>query len=354
MAPVFNYAFPSGTNVFVPGFSGSDTSRLIVDYSRNPKDFPVNFLATIHSVDVPQGYFAKLDPLAQARLTSSPQHYSFADGSQRPIQVDNVQSFSFISYFAQRYCRTQPIGYLALQNAAWDLDASTINVLANQMMTVRTNAFYGEVTNSANYLSTHTNNATSLGGGFWSAGTTTNRYIQKTLMAAAQQIVLDTAQVVGIKDLTLVVGPTVATAMAASGEIADMVSHAYQDARQFLEFKAWSEQTALWGLPPMLYGIKVVVDESVENAVQIGATNNPTFLAGSDAAYLMTKRDALNSVAGSGSFSSFGFFIPKGQEMVVERFDDPLNCRVIHSLSDYWQIQMVAPESAYLITNTLS
>lgn len=353
LAP-FQYNFTSPTNVFVPGFSAGDTTRLIVDYSRNPKDFPVNFLASIFNVDLPQGYYAKLDPAAQARLTSSPQHYSWADGQQRPIQVDNEQGFTFESYFAQRYARTQPIGYLTLQNASWDLDATTINVLANQMMTVRTNAFYNLVTNAANYLSTNTASATSLGGGFWGSATVTNRYIQKSLLTAVQQIVLNTVQAVKLSDMTLVIGPTVATAMAASGEIADMMSHSYTVSKEFLEFKVWAEQTSLWGLPPTLYGIKVVVDESVENNTQIGAGNNNAFFAGTDAAYLMVKRDALNSVAGKGSFSTYGFFIPKGNEMVVERLDDSLNQRVVHSVTDYWDVQQVAPETAYLITATLS
>ena len=344
-------SFPTYSNSFVPAYDQS--AKLVVGYSRNWKEFPVNRLCTISPVDKPTGYYLRLKPEALGRNINSPYSYAWPDGQPCPIQVENAQDFDFVQYYTQRYAKTFPVGYNTEANAVWDIVKSQSDVLANQMMTMRAMQFYSVLGTSGNYTSSNTDTATNLGGGFWSAGTSTNRYIQKTLMAASRAIIKNTMNGVKLQDLVLVIGPTIADAMARSAEIADYVAQS-PDASKFLEFDVWNQQNRLWGLPSSLYGIQLCVDETVEEVAKIGGTSSKSFVQGDANAFLITKQGALSGQAGGSAFSSIHMFTKSDEEMALDVIDDPLNKRRVIRLVDTWQFKLVAQESAYLITNILS
>lgn len=346
-------SFASWTNTFVPTFAGGATSKLIVEFSRNPKDFAVNALTTQVPVDKPIGYFLKIKPEAQARIINSPQSYVWPDGQPCPIQQENESDFQFVKYFAQRYAQTDFIGYRTAELADWDVEAQKARNLANRIMLMRTVKFYDLVQDSTLYDSSHVATATALGGGQWSAATSANRYIMNSLLAAAQIIVKDTVNAVGLKDLVLIVGPAVARKMAASAEIADYLAQSVP-AEKFLTFENWQGQNKLYGLPPELYGMKIMVDETVKDTARIGATSNKAFAPGDTSAYIITKPGSLSGPSGGIGFSSVASFISKEWEMRTETIDVPIDARKILRVADEWDMQLIAPETAFLITSTVA
>ena len=339
-------AQPSYTNVFVPEV----TKQLVVDYSRNPKDFLVNMLATTTPVDKPIGYYLSISPDAQARSGGGRQSRLFADGAARPIQTDNKSEHEYIKYFCQRTAYTDPIGYQTAKNATWDIKAQISRTLANKAMLDRAIEFYNILSTSGNYLSGHIDTATNWGGGQWSGATASNRYIQRSLMSAARRIIKSTVNGgVTLSDLFLVVSPTVADIMARSGEIADYIKESTA-APQYIEFKLWAEQNALYGLPQVLYGVKVVVDETIKDPVKSGETSAKAFLPGDTSAFLITKKGGVKSSEIGTEFSSVHFFVEKEWEMRTEEFDEPITARTIQSVTDSWEAQMVAKAATVCFT----
>lgn len=339
---------PSYTNVFVPKV----TENLIVDYSRNWKDFPVNMLATTTPVDQPIGYFQRISPDSQARDGALETNIWYP-GSPRPVQTNNQHEFDFVKFFCQPYSKTAVVPYAVQKNASYDVEAKYARDLANKLMLQRARKFYSVLSDSNNHLSGHVDTAANWGGaGTWSTSSTTNRYIQKSLMAVARKIVKDSVNSgVKLSDLFLVIGPEMADLMARSPEISDYIKGAGQAAAPYLEFKLWAEQNALYGLPQVLYGMKVVVDETVSDTAKIGETSNKTFLPGTSSAYVITKKNWQNESPIATQFSSIHFFVDKNDEMKTEVFDEPMNRRQIVALTDSWECQLVSRETSAVITS---
>lgn len=337
---------PTYTNVFVPAV----TEQLIVDYSRNPKDFLVNMLAATIPVDKPIGLWPRFVPDSQAR-SGSLEARAWVDGQARPIQLDNMHELEFTKYFTQRYDYNQPLGYKLIENAFYDVEAKVARDLANKAMLARAVKFYSVLADSNNHLPNHIQTATSWGGGVWSTSTTSQRYIQKGLMAAVRQVIKDSVNSgIGLSDLFLVLSPAAADTVARAPEIADYIKESTA-AAEYLEFKTWAEQNRLYGLPQTLYGIKVVVDETVKDAVKLGETSNKQFLPGDSTAYLIVKKGGVKGSAIGTAFGSVTFFIDKGDEMKTEVNDFPVDRRKLVSVSDSWDCQVTGKEVSCVITS---
>jgi hypothetical protein len=343
----------SYNNVYVPGFSGETTAKLIVDFSRNPKDFPVNAIAGTITVKTPSGYFLHLKPEAQGRIINSPQSYEWADGAPCPIQVENGQDFEFIKYFTKRVVRSFPLGYMTAEFAAWDIEAAQARILANQIMTMRANAAYVTLQASGSYLTGHVDTATNWGGGLWGSATSTNRYIQKTINRMRQQISKATFDTVKASDFILVMSPVVADATARTAEIADYMSNSVT-AKDFLTYEVWQSQTQNYGLPPSLYGVKLLVDSSVKSTNLLGGTDAKAFLPGDNSVYMVAKPGSLSTPAGGESFGALTFFVNSNWEMRTETIDQPIDARKVLRVTDMWDVQMTAKEAAASATAVLS
>lgn len=350
-------SLPSSTNGWIPGFNAGMTEKLVVDYARDWKKCPALLLAGVTTSDLPQGYFVRINPEAQARLLDDPQAYLWPDNTPFPIQEDNRRAHEFVNWDAKRYTYAAWVGDLEAEYTSWDVEAQVLNDLGNQAALNRAKLFYGKVSDSGNYSVNGTNHydtATNLGGGVWSAGTSANRYIQKTLAAVCKQIEKSSVNgILPMDDLFLVVGPDVADGMARSQEIADGVFRT-TDYAKYLEFDLWTNQWNRYGLPPKLYGFTLVVDPWVKETAKIGATRAKSFVAGDNAAYVMVKPGALKSASGGKAFGSWEFFAPKGKEMVTEVIDWPIDKRKLVRVNDFLDIQPVAKECSYLVTAVLS
>lgn len=346
-------AFPSYSNVFVPGYSSELSTRLAVEYTRNWKDFPINMLSTKTTIPTPSYLYKRINPAAQGRILSNPQAYEFADGQERPIDAESRADFDYVQVNATRYSFAHYVGDLEAEFSADDEVQRAINILGNKAMTSMADAWYTALTTSGNHISTHIDTATNFGGGAWSAATSSNRYIQKTLMAVRQLIRKDTMNGVSAEDMILLISPAVADGMARSQEISDGLFRT-TDYKDHMQFKLFRDQWATWGLPPVLYGFTVIVDDMVKETARPLATSSKSFLSGTTSAFVISKPNALKGVNGNASFSSMHLFEPANHPLKVEVFDQPMHRRKLITAETFFSANVVSREGSAVITSAVS
>lgn len=364
MALPFTTSFPGPGNVYVPTVGGKVTqANLIISYARDPKKFAVNKLAMRTPTSTLSGLFPKLTPDALARIVRNRNAAQWADGQERPKGTHNQQDFKFIPYTCNRIADSNYVGTQTSQQAAWDIDATQTQLLAHLMMTRRADSFYSVALDTTNHIASHVvtaavasafNGAT---GGFWSAGTVTNKIVQRSLMYMANQIRLSTLDAVGYRDLSIVIPPEVAITLGTSAEITDQFARSqFALAATRLDSE---EQNSEWGIPPRLYGMKVVIDGTLKTtSPRLSEPGTFVDIMGStyNTALIMAQPGDLPGNVGqvNSSFSSVHMFVYNGEEMVTETKADTWNKRLEISIHETYSFLMVAPETAGLITNLFS
>ena len=82
------YAYPSGFNTFVPSFEAS--GHLVVAFSREPKDFPLNQWISLTPVKKSVGYFLRITPEVAARVINTDlREFIWSDGDDSPDGIIN-------------------------------------------------------------------------------------------------------------------------------------------------------------------------------------------------------------------------------------------------------------------------
>jgi hypothetical protein len=342
------FSFPSGNNTYVPVFDAS--GKLIVEYSRNPKDFALNEYVTIRPVKKSEGLYLKIRSRQAARVlsaTGAPGQFIWNDGNDADRGEWNKEAFQYANYVTVRQNFPFSLGYKSVDQADWGVVAMQAAVVAQQAMTERTLFTLGVATTTGNYNSGQTDTAANWGGGFLNAGTPTNPIFKIALRKMAQKINKATLAVVKPKDLIFVVDPVTAAAIAEGQEV-----HTYlKENPVALEVLKGDGQFIQWGLPSQMYGYKIVVEDTVVNAVHEGVTDSLSY-ALSNKAFMVARPGSLVSPSGGANFSSLQMFMY--EEMTVEQKDDPDNRRINGRVVEDYDVRMAAPDSACLCTNTLS
>lgn len=333
----------------IPALNG----QILIDYSRKVGDFAVNEIVHLIPVDKEIDYYAKFDPSAQSR-TLDRNLRLWKDGQPRPISDSGKQSHDFVKYATERQNETLPFGNNLTAQSEWDVIKQHSNVLAVRGMTMRTIDVYTILSTSGNYLSGHTDTATNLAGGKLDVATSANNYIQKAFNGAANQIHKATHGVVGKESLTAIMSPTVAYKLAQTAEVREVYIQS-QFADGMLQGNAqWSTN---YGLPPKLYGINILVDPTIEvtSKPNLAGTTTKDYVDFLDEIAIVAKKGDLVATSDfATTFATIGLFVYKPEEMLLEVLDDPLNKRKLVSYTDNYDTQMIAPQTAYLITDVLT
>lgn len=342
--------YPSGTNVFVPSHEASGS--LIIGYSRNPKKFKINKYMKMVPVKKDVGYYLVITAEEAARVINAGLNdFVWSDGQEAPMGNDNLESFQFTKFATVRYAFPFNLGHKAIEQADWKILSVHAGFAAQKAMTARTINFWQTLNTAGNWAG-NTNTATSLGGGQWDAATTTNLYIKKALNQVCENILQATIGVVQREDLVLVINPHTARLMAESDEI-----HQYIKNTPFVfkELVGGTDQNPddLWGLPPSLYGLKVVVEDAVKVTSKKGAATKTTgYCCPAQTAVVMARPGSLMGMEGIPEFSTIqGFFY---EEFTVEQMDDVNNRRTVGRVVEDYTPALVAPASGYLITSATS
>lgn len=346
--------FPSSTNVFLP--SHEATGNLMVGYSRNISKFALNQYMQIVPVNKAVGAYLVWTSREAARiLTSDDRAHFWPDGQDAPHGRDELESFRYETYRTERYVYPFAIGQRTVKQADWPIINAHSKAKAQQAMTARTVIAKG-VLDSYSW-GTHelgVNGGLFGSGVGWDTGTSTNPVVLDTLNQAAQLIHLDTIGAVEPTDLIVVMGPEAARKLAKSPEI-----HAYLQESPFAKARLGIGgnndlmSNSRFGLPPDLYGYKLVIEDTPRLASPKGAaTQNPAYAWGDDDVYILARPGGLEGLEGSPSFSTIqGFFL---EEFTVETKEDPDNRRTQGRIVSDFDIKVTGEFSGVRLVHVFS
>jgi len=347
-----NFTLSAANNVYIPTFNAEASGALIVSYARDPKRFAVNRYSQVTKVDKQQGKYIRLNPYDQSRLlTTNGADVVWADGADRPINSD--VGFEYPAYSTNRYTMGFYVGDLAATQAAWDVVAAKAAVVASRMMALQTAIALQSAVDGlkANVNGTTTDSATGISGGKWDVGFTatgaanTVTYLRKGVQTVLSRITVASNAVVDASDITIVMNPNTAKAIANSQELV------WQSAQSpyALDTLKLDKNFQTWGLPSMLFGVgEVIVEPTVKTTTNPNATGSGTasYVLGDGNILFLARPGALEGQMGS--FSTLhGYF---KEEMSVETWNDPVNRREIGSVTSDFTYVVAAPQTGYLVT----
>lgn len=334
-----NYTFPGGTNSYVPQLH----KDLLVSYIRNPAKFPINRYVDVRMVDKQIGYYAQFQNSAQARITSQ-NTFVWPDGNDAPVGQGN-DPFKFLTFNAEQYGYNTAIGYLSVEQSSWDMLDKLAAERTMLGMTARSQRVGNTLSNFANYPANAQITASGTGGATWANASSSVPAIRKTIMTAANIIQKATLGVVSLNQLYVVMNPNQALIMSTSNEWIDFV----KQSPNALAIWQGQEQFNMYNVPNNVFGLNVVVDDTVYTASLPGDSVVPTYsyTFPDNTVAVVTKQQAIEGYSVP-SFSSFELFCYKNFETYV--YNDVKNRRydiqVIENCDDSF---LYAPQSACLI-----
>jgi hypothetical protein len=351
--------YPGPYDVYVPNTEAS--GNLIVGFSRNAKDFPVNnYLEIFPSEKMFGMYYTYTSRNAARIISNNDAEHIWADGDPCPPGLSNLESFLASTYKTTRRAYTFNMGEMTVDQMSFDMLMTNTRDMAQQCMTARTmlvqNALAG-----ANY---GTSNTASVDGEIlpsgqnWTTGSvgfSSNQgpNILISFQYAIRQIHQQTIGVVREDRLVCVINPVTAQAMAASTEIRDYIK---QD--QFALGQVTGRvpgQNMIWGLPDYLYGVKLVVEDAVRVSSRKGAmTDVIGYVMPTNVAYFIAApAGSLDGMAGKRSYSTIQLFFYK-DEMTIETLYDLNNRRYLVRLTTNYVPVIATTLSSFLFTNVLT
>lgn len=321
---------PSATNAFVP--SHEATGGLLVKYSRNREDFPVNRCIQMFEMDKPLGLYAAFSSRNAARiLTDDDAEHLWADNDAAPVGFGNLESFQYYPVQTQRRAYPFSVGRITSGSASWDVILNESRDRAQQAMTARTMLVHAALTGAAWGSNTATAEAILGSGNDWSngssgIGTEKNPHIRHCLQFGARQVALATlGQVKGSKALKLLTNVYTAQRASRSPEVMQYIRESPYSLEQLMGNAPWLNRD--YDVPDAIYGYEWVVEDAVRVTSPKGAASDVlTFVMADRVAYLMATAGTIEGAPGSRSFSTVQFFWYE-DEMTAETFYDAPNRR---------------------------
>jgi len=337
------YVLPGAYNTYVQ--SPDATGNLIITFSRDPSRFALPRYAQYRPVSKSTGLYLRIRADECARILNADlREYVWPDGADAPVQA-RAEEFRYEQYRATRYAYPMQLGNLAREEADWDIEGIHKAFNAQKAMTARTYNVVNELQTVANWDSTHVAWPHEYSDVYsWEASTTTELAIKKGIQYAVERILKSTRSVVKVDDLQLVMSPTTARKIAVSQEITEYVKQ-QPSAPEIIEGTKWGMD--MFGLPARLYGLPVVLEETVRVTTHQGATTQTDeFVLSEGNAFVLARPGGIEAVAGGGpSFSTVTIFFK--EEMTVEAKVDVDNRRWNTRVVDHFDAVMTAPVSGF-------
>lgn len=353
----------SGTNGFVPEATGQ-----VISFVRDPASFKINNYVQNIMAPAPVGLYAVLDRDRPARVVSDAE-FTWEDGDERPMGRANIGRFQWVEFRCYRRDYAFALGNQAVETAkGWKPLMYEAGSAAQQAMTNRTNRIVSMLDTAANWPAANTAAANTLNGGFGkfdtaSGDVTSVNYlaIKRCILGAMQVINLQTNGLVQPADLVMVVSPGLAVKMAETSEIHDYLARSPFAMAQLRGEEPNVNQA--WGLPSILYGIRIIVEDAVRvstrpNAVldttsTTGGTGTRLYAKSDDTAVIISQKGGLDGAYGAPSFSTVQCYFYK-HELQVQTFQDARNERVDGHVVEQFAEKLAAPSAGYLIQDCLT
>ena len=343
---------PGSHNVFVQDHEASN--KLVVDFSRNPKEFAVAKYCQIVPVKKVAGYYMEMTVEEAGRiLNTDGAEFAWPDAQEAPSQWDGTESFEFKNFRTRRYVYGAALGELTIDQASWDIVAQHAAIKAQQAMTMRTQLAITELTTSGNYASSHTSAVASISGntGTWAASTTARQDIRRSLNHAANTIRKDTLGSVKPDQLMVVMSPGCAKEIAECQEIVDYIKGSPDAWAATKGDLADQNRNSAYGLPPKLYGYDIVIEDAVKVTSRKGATKSTSFVLADATPFMCARIGGLEGLYGAPSFSTCTIFMQ--EEMTTQTRNDPDNRRTVVRVVENFDPVLTAPVSGFLFTSAV-
>ncbi len=352
--------YPGGApNTFVPSLEA--TGNMIVDFSRNIADFAINQWLYMVPVTKSVGLYAKMGLSQAVRvLQSDGKDFLWAKGNDAPEFRDETELFEFLPYQTFRYAKGFRLDQEAVKQAAWDILAQHSRITSQRMMTLRTLLAATVAQTASNYPTANTADVTAISGvtGKWDQSTTARLDIKKSLHYGMNIIRKATNGVVKGNSLKLVISPTTALAISQTQEIADYIKGS-PDALAYL--KGSLGPNAQFGLPEILYGVPLVIEDAVRESARKGATSSKDYVWDSDKPALLYRAGGSKESGGqvgpqdsneAPTFSTVTMFMK--EEMTVESKSDTDNRIEKGRVVEEYVTVLTAGVSGFLFTDALT
>jgi hypothetical protein len=348
--------YPSGTNTYVPNFAASQS--LVVGYSRQPNTFQLpRYTQYVMAKNNTGWYFVWTSRQAARILTSDDREHVWSDGDAAPTGINNVDSGQWYLFGTTRRAYPFMLGQMAVEQAEYPLIAAVAGDAAQQCMTARTLLTYNALSGASWGSNTAAVNGTILGAGQgWNTGqdglgTNPGPNIKKSFQYADKIINLQTIGVVQPRDTTVVVNPTTAMAMAASGEIQDYIK---QSPFALAQLRGdVPNQNGRWNLPDTLYGHPIAVEDAVRVSTNKGASSTTIgYVVPDGEAYMLARQGELEGLQGTRSYSTVQIFFYQ-DEMTVETMYDANNRRYSGRVVSNFSPVVVSTISGFKFTSCL-
>lgn len=343
--------FAAENNTYVPSHEG--TQGMIVDFSRNVNDFPLNKYVQIVPVTKSNGLYLRMTVEEAGRIVNANlADYVWPDGADAPEHTDGTESFEYEPYWTKRTAYGFRLGQKASTQASWDIIAQHTRIHGQKAMTARTLQVATALTDSNNYDATHTSAVTSIDGvtTTWAASDVSSQSIQKSLYHAAQVILQDTLSVVRQDDLHLVISPEAAAQIRTSAEV---VAYIKESPVALAQIRGeLPGRNVMYGLPDHLYGFPVVVEDTARVTTRKEITTSRSFVWPDNYAVLCSRPGALEAPEGGPNFSTCCLFMY--EEMTTELKNDADNRVVKGRVVEDYDVVMTAPVSGFLFTDILT
>lgn len=348
------FTFPGPTSTYVPNLEASN--NLTVQFTRNPSEFAIARYAQYVPVPQMAGKYVTIDSAA-ARRISDGNMFAWPDGEQAP--VGKGYGFTFNDFSCNRYSYPFMLGWLAEQQASWQIDNSHTAISLNLLMTWRTTALRNRVCTLSNWPSTNYSDITSTVGN-WNGSTVANSYIRKSFDKARTQIIKGTNGVVQSKDLLVVMDPNTAKIIAESPEYIGTL----QQSPFALGLASNDMQFDQYGLPPKLFGFNVVVEDTPLSTNIEGITESTNFLyssvtdpgtsssLGNVVMFCSRPGGIMGASPMNPTFSTNSLFFY--EELTVELLQDTINRRTLGRCVSNFDTRITAPASGYIGYNCWS
>lgn len=344
--------YPGQSNTYIPNHEA--TAGLVIGFSRNPDEFPLNQYIQIKPVTKDIGRYLKITTEEAGRIiqTDLPE-FVWPDGADRPQNNDGTELFAYDSYRTQRFNYAFKLGDKSREQSDWGIVDVHKAIKAQQAMTARTVRAHAILQANGNWEAGHRIAVEDIPGnsGPWDASTVQRQDIKRSLNYAAEVIMKSTLSVVRKKDLRFVMSPETAHRLSETQEIVD---HIKGSPDAYSQVKGETGKWGQYGLPDYIYGFQVVVEDAVRvSSVRGAATASRDWVAAPDTAYLLARPGGLVAPAGVGpNFSTICLF--SYEEMSIEEFQTAEHRRMTGNIVDDFSVNMTASVSGFRFDDVIT
>jgi len=341
-----NFALPGANNTYIK--SHDATGKLIIGFSRNPKDFPLNRYIQIKEVKKSTGFYLEVTAEEAGRLAGSNlSEFVWPDGADRPRRNAGLEQHRFRDYHTERFDFDFTLGYKAMEQADWDVRTMGESTKAQQAMTARTFGVHSVLSNENNWDAAHVASVDAIGEnqGSWELSTTQRGDIKRSINYGRNVIRTATlSKIKQKKDMVLVMNPVTAQRIGESQELRDYIKGS-EDA--FKEVVQEEGRYSEYGLPNKLYGVDVEIEDTVMvTSARGAATVVRADVMADGIVYMLSRPGGIVAPAyGGPSFSTCTLLVY--EEMTVETLDDKNNRRTDGHIVDDYSPVLTAPASGF-------